>query len=107
MLGDADTFIGLIYKSDGNRGNITKSNNARMITELKDVQTKLGEISGSWLNSLSIDNKLYWNIDDYLPERQRFKEICLPSDCRFREDLIWLKRNYEKLADLWKVRLEV
>ncbi len=30
----------------------------------------------------------------------------LPSDWRFREDLIWLKYNYMKIAQKWKFRME-
>lgn len=31
----------------------------------------------------------------------------LPSDPRFREDLIWLKREKEDYAQTWKTRLEI
>ena len=40
----------------------------------------------------------------------------IPSDCRYREDLIWLKRSllcseynklYEEYAQRWKVALEI
>ena len=31
----------------------------------------------------------------------------LPSDCRYREDLVWLKYNYMLIAHQWKIRLEV
>jgi len=34
------------------------------------------------------------------------KEI-LPSDWRYREDLIWLKYGYMRIASQWKIRLEV
>lgn len=30
----------------------------------------------------------------------------LPSDWRYREDLIWLKYKYLKIAHAWKVRME-
>jgi hypothetical protein len=30
----------------------------------------------------------------------------LPSDWRYREDLIWLKYNYMKIAQKWKFRME-
>lgn len=31
----------------------------------------------------------------------------MPSDWRFREDLIWLKYGFEAIAASWKLRLEV
>jgi hypothetical protein len=31
----------------------------------------------------------------------------LPSDPRFREDMIWLKRENENYAQIWKSRLEI
>jgi hypothetical protein len=33
--------------------------------------------------------------------------IVLPSDWRYREDLIWLKYGYQKIAANWKLKLEV
>lgn len=31
----------------------------------------------------------------------------LPSDWRYREDLIWLKYGFQEIAAAWKVKLEV
>ena len=44
-----------------------------------------------------------------IPERQLpfVSESVLPSDWRFREDLIWLKYNEMLIAHQWKLRLEV
>lgn len=44
-----------------------------------------------------------------VPRRQRiyFHEDVLPSDWRFREDLIWLYYREELIAHQWKLRLEV
>jgi hypothetical protein len=33
-------------------------------------------------------------------------ENVAPSDWRFREDLIWLKYKFMKIAHQWKVRME-
>jgi len=42
-----------------------------------------------------------------MPERCIPNMQCLlPSDWRFREDLIWLKYGYQKIAAKWKLRLE-
>lgn len=65
------------------------------------------DIQGSWLRSLIIDGKKYWDIDNEVPERYRpLLENVAPSDWRYREDLIWLKYNYMKIAHQWKVRME-
>ena len=78
----------------------------------------LSKISGSWLNKLYFDDEKYWDIDKDLPTYIRPSFNCLPSDSRFREDLIWLYRSfykskneeerlyYEKLAQNWKLMIE-
>jgi hypothetical protein len=33
-------------------------------------------------------------------------EGVLPSDWRYRDDLIWLKYKHQKIAQKWKVRME-
>ena len=33
------------------------------LKQLTDVKNKICEIAGSWLQSLEIDNKIYWDID--------------------------------------------
>ena len=56
-----------------------------------------------------IDGVEYWDIDDpeMRPKRHIPNRTCLPSDWRYREDLIYLYRDNLKMADKWKVRLEV
>jgi len=80
-------------------------------------QPALCEISGSWLNSLSFDGKSYWNIDQFVPAFIKPDTHVLPSDGRFREDLIWLyrswnaeddetKKAYETFSQSWKLLIE-
>ncbi len=76
------------------------------------------KIKGSWLEKLYIDNKIYWDIDAQIPEYFKPCEYVLPSDGRYREDLIWLFRSfynaknekerqlYEDIAQEWKVTME-
>jgi hypothetical protein len=78
----------------------------------------LSYISGSWLGKLYFDNNQYWDIDEDIPTYIRPVLNCLPSDSRFREDLIWLYRSfyiskneeerlyYENLAQNWKLMIE-
>jgi len=53
-----------------------------------------------------IGNEEVWNIDKIKPHRYQPSGDPLPSDCRFREDLIWLKYGDYKNAEDWKLRLE-
>jgi hypothetical protein len=78
----------------------------------------LSTISGSWLDKLYFDEVKYWDIDEDIPTYIRPVYSCLPSDSRFREDLIWLYRSfyksqneeerlyYERLAQNWKLMIE-
>ena len=69
------------------------------VKNLKDVEKPICEISGSWLNKLIIGNETYWDIERDHPKRQipLVKDV-LSSDWRYREDLIWLKYGYTKIA---------
>lgn len=82
-----------------------------------NVSKKLGYIRGSWLNELRIDEELIWDINTHVPNWIRPSTKVLPSDGRFREDLIWLFRSfnslnetqrikYEEYAQGWKVAIE-
>ena len=78
----------------------------------------LSKITGSWLKEVRFDGRKYWDIDNDHPCWVRPVKKCLPSDGRFREDLIWLfhsfnsgktdkeKLEYENLAQDWKYLLE-
>lgn len=68
-------------------------------------------LEGRWTRNLVIDGKEYWNIERDLPSRflplmESESQRIAPSDWRFREDLIWLKYNYQRIASKWKVRQE-
>jgi hypothetical protein len=59
------------------------------------------------LENLIIDNKEYWNIDQFEPMKAFPVPNSLPSDPRYREDLIWLKKENENFSQVWKTRLEI
>lgn len=78
----------------------------------------LCKISGDWLENLLFDDKTYWNVDNFLPSPVTPIEYPLPSDGRFREDLIWLHRAffsksetekglYEEFSQQWKLIMEL
>ena len=70
--------------------NLKKNNN--IFTQNDIVST----ISGSWLHQLYFDGIKYWDIDEDIPTYIKPVYNCLPSDSRFREDLIWLYRSFFK-----------
>ena len=113
--GKKDEFTGILYQCHptSNVKYTSKflfSKNAEEVKDLKalkDVVKKIGDISGSWLKELKIDGKKYWDINEDVPSRQiNCMENIIPSDWRYREDLIWLKYKYPKIAHQWKVRME-
>lgn len=117
--GCKDSMSGIIYDSKplSNDPETVRKNYCKDIEfvsdikNLKDVKKKLASIEGSWLKNLTIDGKVYWDIDQMVPSRQLPLEaasnyLC-PSDWRYREDLIWLTYGYQALAQKWKIRLEV
>jgi hypothetical protein len=81
----------------------------------KDKNLRLSEITGSWLENIAFDNKVYWNFTENIPIQIYPTNETLPSDSRYREDLIWLKRSclykenkkeYEEYSQKWKLLLE-
>ena len=83
----------------------------------KEKNYKLCEITGSWLEKISFDDKVYWNFTENTPVQLiPEKNNVIPSDARYREDLIWLKRSvlfkehknsFEEYAQKWKLLLEL
>jgi hypothetical protein len=72
---------------------------------------------GSWLEDIKFDNKVYWDINVNIPSFLKPIANCLPSDGRFREDLVWLHRSFnatneedrikfQDYAQVWKYNLE-
>jgi len=71
-----------------------------------DMISPICDLHGSYLENLIIDGVEYWNIDRDLPSNYVPVPNPLCSDCRFREDLIWVQRNNFKHAEDWKLKLE-
>lgn len=97
-----DRFIGKIYNYAPQKQLQTKE--PTKMSDIKDIQKEICEISGSWLQNISIGNKDYWQIDTIYPLQPIPAPNTLPSDQRYREDLIWLKRDNEFFAQTWKTR---
>lgn len=108
-----DEFVGLIYvpKKEEKEAKEVKGTKKRKdvyaVEDLKDVETPIAKVTGSWLEYIKIGEETYWEMDKIRPLPLRFKEDPLPTDWRYREDLIWLRREDMDVAQEWKVRLEV
>jgi Oxysterol-binding protein len=101
--GSKDEFQGMIYKCQpilnpaaSAKTLYSKSaHDVKDLKDLKDVVKPICNIKGSWLKNLTIDNKVYWDIDQDLPDRFKpCSQDLLYSDWRYREDLLWLKYGY-------------
>jgi len=68
--------------------------------------SKLDRIEGSWLESLMINDKVYWAPMNPSPYKVQHVDNPLPSDCNFRIDLLQLKTGDEIKAQEAKVLLE-
>lgn len=73
-----------------------------------DRAVTLVEFAGNIFNEIRSDSELLFdNRKDYDKAFQQNYSPCpLPSDSRFREDLIWMFYGNEKFAQKWKVKLE-
>ena len=118
--GKKDEFHGFIYKTkepispeESFKNYFVKNSpDIKDLSKLeKDISEEVAKIEGSWLRQLKIDGKVYWDIDEFKPLRQipmtSKNQFIVPSDWRFREDLIWLKYDNIPIAHNWKVRMEV
>jgi Oxysterol-binding protein len=90
-----DDFVGKIWKMD------PKSNKKGNV---------LVSVYGSWLKKfvcLTDKNKeKLWVLDREIPDRHYSVDQPIPSDWRYREDLIWLSKGNLDYAAAWKKRLE-
>ena len=75
----------------------------------------ISEITGSWLEEIKFDDKVYLTLQDSIPPSIFPSDNALPSDSRYREDRIWLKHSFdnkeygkvfEGYAQSWKLGLE-
>jgi hypothetical protein len=97
---------------------IKEGNQLKLPMDMKKVKGKIySQINGSWLKELKFDDRKYWDIDSFTPAWIRPLTNVLPSDWRFREDLIWLFRSfnatseaeretYEDYSQNWKILTE-
>lgn len=104
--------FGLQFRLD----NDIKTNQTK--TKMNDNYTIYENISGSFIDHLKIGSDIIWDINKNFPDTIKPVKHCLPSDGRFREDLIWLYRSfygvkeekeeeiYRAIGMKWKVMME-
>ena len=67
----------------------------------------VSQVSGSWMGCVLFDGKRYWSHKDQLPKFGLTQtENPLPSDSRYREDVLYLRSDNLELAAEWKAKLE-
>lgn len=94
----------MIYSSE------SKEKQKKKITSLNDVadiEEEICDVWGNVLEELRIDDEVFWSISDYTPYRYFPMPTSLASDCRYREDLLWLQYDNLKYSQEWKSKLEV
>lgn len=65
----------------------------------------ISEIKGAWTDQLTIDGETGWSKEVKRYAFQLDKDP-IPSDFRFREDLLWMIHGNIAHAQAWKLRLE-
>jgi hypothetical protein len=83
-----------------------KNNKNKNEFKYLDLGKEIGEIKGSWLDKVYLGEQLLWDIDIHRPVRHSSVQNPLPSDWRFREDLLWVRYADLKRAEKWKLKLE-
>ena len=75
----------------------------------------ISEITGSWLEEIKFNDKVYFNIKETVAPQIYPSEKVLDSDARYREDKEWLQlswdnkefnKTFEGYAQCWKLALE-
>jgi hypothetical protein len=67
---------------------------------------KVCDVEGNWLERLLFDGEKAWDANVHQPVFHRFASHPLPSDWRYREDLIWLAKGNSDFAQKWKHKIE-
>lgn len=95
---------GAIYYRDPN---CTFNEKATTLSEARDIDEISCNIGGSWVKSCIISDKKYWDIKQKINLPHIPVTNPLPSDARYREDLVWLWKDVNiNYAQNWKIALE-
>ena len=106
---DGDNFKGAIYKFNSS---VVTIDNTISFSKVKDIEYEVSSLHGKWQQNLFIDGKQVWDFDSMGADGgvKQSRTIPMPnplaSDCRYREDLTWLRRGNIPNAEIWKEWLE-
>ena len=70
--------------------------------DLYDIEYKLERISGNAIDYYEIEEVPQADWKNLALAEPIPSELALPSDIRFREDLIWMKRGEKGKGKVWK-----
>jgi len=97
-------FEGIIYSSESK---VKQKKKIESLKDITDIDEEICDVYGDVLTELIIDEEVFWDIEQYTPFRSFPMPTSLASDCRYREDLLWLQYNDLKYSQEWKGKLEV
>ena len=112
-----------IFEQEWDYGNNfeTEKEKSKKRKSVKKIFTNyeiIEKIKGSYLEQLIIGENITWDIKENRPDSIKPVKHCIPSDGRYREDVIWLYRsfygakneeeeeNYRNISMEWKVMME-
>jgi len=67
-----------------------------------DVVETISKIKGEWTSNVEFDGIKYWDIEKDRPFLLEYEPNCLPSDCNFRDDVLFLRMGKKEEAQLKK-----
>ena len=70
-----------------------------------EKEVKIATVEGYWTQCVCFDGKKYWDTKEPCYQWLMTSDV-LPSDQRFREDLLWLGYGNKQLSQEWKTLLE-
>ncbi|KRW98586.1 hypothetical protein PPERSA_09739 [Pseudocohnilembus persalinus] len=86
------------HSTDHFEGNIVHESNPQKV---------ISKAFGCWTEFVEFDGKRYWDIKYIEPSKVIKSQGPLDSDCRYRQDSIYLAKGDQKLSAEWKHKLEV
>lgn len=93
-----DTVIGEIYKYNVKKHKPLKDDLKNLYEQFKgkDLVESKSKCEGIINEAVEWDGSEYWSFEKSRAMRHKPVDHALPSDCRYREDIVWLKRNDQK-----------
>lgn len=98
-------FEGVIYQYDSAHKTAEKYDYEHL-GQIKDMDQKENDITGDWMKHMNIDDSEVWNVNKQQIEPHLPVPNPIPSDPRYREDLIWIRNENKDYAQEWKTVIE-